>query len=152
MTPEQEDTARHEAGHCAMALIVGLPVRAVGLDDHGGYCAYYAEPRTRRDAVKRILTTLGGVIESVHPSDLLQWPIRPHDAPAPYVHDCSTIARLIDAFHFTEPDYRTLLDVAVRLTLTAEYRQLVVAVSGLLDYAPQLDAAHIAAIDRRLTP
>ena len=153
MTPEE--IARHEAGHAAMAVLLGVGVRCVGLDPHGGYVEYDAHSHTPEGAVNRMLIILAGLIESARTADdLPTWPLNTTAGRDGEQHDRTLLKTLADTHELTESGWETILITA--LTITSKdrfYRMLVTATCGLLDYRPILNrellANAIAIADRR---
>lgn len=91
------------------------------------------------------MIALAGLIESAETWDEIPaWPLDPdHFRPGSDEH---TIAAL--AAGLTERQYRDILLKTLELTLRDDYRQMVVGISGLLDYTPIVDHRHIAELER----
>jgi hypothetical protein len=152
-----EEIARHEAGHYAMGLTVGLPVRTVALTDNGtaGYVAYDRCSHTTHGCVMRIMTVLGGLIETAPPDGLPAWPLDPNDGPDEEREDRYLLKSLVDRLDLTHSDYRTLVIAALRLSASSDYQRLVTAISGTLDYTPIIDRdllTRVEAIAERKRP
>jgi hypothetical protein len=134
-----DDVARHEAAHAAMAITLGVGVKAMGRDPNGGYVEYDAHSHTHQGAIHRMMIILAALIETAETGDdLPTWPINPDTGDPCTRHDRQLLATLADRLSFTEREYRDLMITTLRLTCRREYQLLVTAASGLMDYVPRI--------------
>jgi hypothetical protein len=140
-----DDVARHEAAHAAMAITLGVGVKAMGRDPNGGYVEYDAHSHTHQGAIHRMMILLAALAETAATGDdLPDWPINPDHGNPCTRHDRQLLAALADRVGLTEREYRRLLITTLRLTCTREYQLLVTAASGRLDYTPTISRDDLA--------
>jgi hypothetical protein len=148
VTPE--DVARHEAGHVAMALTLGVPVKCVGLDGAGGFVEYSPHSHTREGALRRMMIILGGLFETAESGDdLPRWPLDPLDGPDCERQDRTLLAELAERVGLTERDYNSIEATALRLSATSDFDRIVVGITGAMGYRPVLDRGDLALLAGR---
>jgi hypothetical protein len=145
-----EETCRHEAGHACAAALLGMSVRLIDtvprheLTPGGGLCTIFGVVRhsgerivDRESARNRMLVILCGPIESAESwLDVPHWPLDEHADTT----DERNLWALADWLGYDRSDYHEVLTDAIELTLTREYQMLHMAVTGMLDYTPRIDA------------
>jgi hypothetical protein len=138
-----EEIARHEAGHAAMAIFLGIDVRYMGFAPDGGIVEYGAPfSHTPEGAVYRMMIVLGGLIESARDGDdIPDWPIDPDAGRNGEQHDRQMLKTLGERLRFTDSEWRRILIAALTVSTNDFYRALVVAACGLLDHTPIIDRA-----------
>lgn len=134
-----DDVARHEAAHAAMAITLGVGVKALGRDTNGGYVEYDAHSHTHQGAIHRMMIILAALAETAETGDdLPDWPIDPEAGDTCTRHDRQLLSALADRVGLTEHEYRRLVITTLHLTSSHDYQLLVTAASGLLDYTPRI--------------
>jgi hypothetical protein len=128
-----------------MALTLGAQVRYLSVVPHGdsrGRVCY-----APGNLVEVALVTLASLIE--WPGEIPEWPIA-----TPQTGDEGELRAIIEELELTESQYRKLVILALEISASKAYMNLMVGVTGLLDYRPVLDAGlldRIVAIsDRRI--
>jgi hypothetical protein len=141
-----EEIARHEAGHAAMAVTLGIPVRLVAADASGGRVEYL-ERNTRSGAIHSLMVILAGIVEYARDDDdLPEWPIEVNGGREGERYDREHLKHLAERLSLTESDWRTIVIATLTLSARPEYQRLITAACGLLDYTPVIDRELLAQV------
>lgn len=147
----RETIARHEAGHAAMCMILGVSVKVIDTIGDGGttvgYTVHNLDVTDRTTALHRMMVLLAGLIESADDWEQIpKWPLR-HGMPG---SDETGLAILADALALTAKGYDDLLHQTINIMLTREYLMLHSTITGVLDYHPRVGPELIARIQHAI--
>jgi hypothetical protein len=138
-----DDVAMHEAGHAAMALLLGVPLLAIDVVGNERYAGWVTHG-IPEDGVRRALVILGGLLQT-RDSHQLAWPIDPDEST-----DHRHLAEIIARWRIDRQTGEKIVTYALRLASSNEYWQYVSSITGVLDHHPVLDGRLLDALERSL--
>jgi hypothetical protein len=143
MTPTLEDTCAHEAGHAAMCILLGVPVRLVDVTGDETALGRTMHEGADGDLATRMTIILGGLVESAESiHDLPAWPLDPDHGAT----DERRLALLAKALNLDRAGYSEIVDDALDRWESPAYKRLHAAISHALEHHGQLDAHALAQI------
>jgi hypothetical protein len=131
----QERTARHEAGHAAAAVLLGLPILLVSvIPDAATRGRVRVGPiKGREMAIKAMIVGICGPLEDAESWDEVPtWGLLSH-----YGDDGAVLAEMAERLGLDRAGWDRVFTLALKFSLTDQYQQLVNEISGTLDYCPQ---------------
>ncbi len=135
--------AAHEAGHAAMCVTLGVPVRLVDTVPNTvrmGSVHHGLKADDRESALAHMMIVLAGPL--MGDDEIPAWPLR-DDA----TQDERHLHAMAKALRMDMCEYADLVHRTINVTLTREFTQLHAAITGMLDYQPQLGPDAIASIE-----
>jgi hypothetical protein len=108
-------------------------IDTIGTPTMLGCCYHDLGGGGREEAVKRMFITLAGPLESEPWENIPKWPLR-HERTTDERH----LAELAHYLGLEEREYDRVVHEAIKITLTDRYRHLHAAVTGVLDFQPQI--------------
>jgi hypothetical protein len=152
---ERATTIRHEAGHAAMAVLVGRDVYSVRVDsgfDHYGLFRCEGTTNVKAlqpdvdDAIEFLEVILAGHLASGRPNWPPRWPLTEPTPVEGRATDEDWLERLVPALRLDEAGYRALTSRAEERFLSAEFSRLEHGIGFALEQFGSLDRNQFAEV------
>lgn len=136
MTAQHDDLVAHEAAHAAVALLLGLHVKAAHVDPAScGRVICDINPRDPAELRALLIATLAGGLADRTPG----WPPQPPLSATPATSDELDVGRLARLLNLDRKQYAAVVQAAHATVACADYRLLHTAISILLEERHHLE-------------
>lgn len=135
MIRDLEDLKHHEAGHYAMAALLGMPVVEVaavsGSTTGRGHVLFWFHPSSREDAIRKVVIILAGLLEVADWREFRWGRLDPQRST-----DEAQLLELIEAWSIQQETYDRLITDTLRLMASDEFDRLQSLIVAMLDHWP----------------